>query len=90
VSGGCQARMSGHACAHMEYSVVYSVVLAMCGWRAQVWRDALAEKAQSPYVRQTLSSSGLRGLRFCPYEARPLLELAGAQTCRVLPHIVCH
>ena len=37
----------------------------------QVWQDALAEKQQSPYMRQTLASGGLRGLRFCPYEVRP-------------------
>ncbi|KAK9822240.1 hypothetical protein WJX81_004686 [Elliptochloris bilobata] len=38
------------------------------GHTVQVWQDALAEKQQSPYMRQTLASSGLRGLRFCPYE----------------------
>ena len=37
----------------------------------QVWQDALAQKQQSPYMRQTLASGGVRGLRFCPYEARP-------------------
>ena len=35
---------------------------------SQVWREALAEKQQAPYMRQTLASAGLRGLRFCPYE----------------------
>jgi hypothetical protein len=67
--------------------------LKLCRWRAQVWRDALAEKAQSPYVRQTLSSSGLRGLRFCPYEARPCSRARwrpDAQGPAAHPeHIVC-
>ena len=46
--------------------------IAMC-WAAsaQVWQDALLEKQQAPYMRQTLASGGVRSLRFCPYEVRP-------------------
>ena len=34
----------------------------------QVWKDALAQKQQSPYMRHTLSGGTLRDMRFCPYE----------------------
>ena len=34
----------------------------------QVWKDALAEKQQSPYMRHTLAGGVLRDFQFCPYE----------------------
>ena len=38
------------------------------GMAAQVWQDALAHKAQSPYMRHTLAGGTLRDFHFCPYE----------------------
>ena len=37
---------------------------------AQVWKDALTRKQQSPYMRHTLGGGIMRDLSFCPYEAR--------------------
>lgn len=34
----------------------------------QVWKDALAQKQESPYMRHTLPSGVLRDFHFCPYE----------------------
>lgn len=34
----------------------------------QVWKDALAQKQESPYMRHTLASGVLRNFHFCPYE----------------------
>ena len=36
---------------------------------AQVWKDALTRKQQSPYMRHTLAGGIMRDLSFCPYEA---------------------
>jgi hypothetical protein len=40
------------------------------GRRVQVWRDALASKAQSPYMTHRLAGGVLRDFHFCPYEVR--------------------
>lgn len=40
---------------------------------AQVWKDALAEKAQSPYMTHRLVGGTLRDFHFCPYEVREQL-----------------
>ena len=33
-----------------------------------MWRDALAHKAQAPYMNHELAGGALRSLAFCPYE----------------------
>ena len=38
------------------------------GRRVQVWKDALASKAQSPYMTHRLAGGTLRDMAFCPYE----------------------
>lgn len=34
----------------------------------QVWKDALAQKQESPYMRHTLAIGTIRDFHFCPYE----------------------
>lgn len=34
----------------------------------QVWKDALVQKQESPYMRHTLASGTIRDFHFCPYE----------------------
>ena len=41
--------------------------LASCFY-AQIWRDALRTKQQTPYMSHTLLDGALEGLGFCPYE----------------------
>lgn len=48
-------------------------------WK-QVWQDALAHKAQSPYMRHTLAGGALRDFHFCPYEVWCLIW-AGPALC---------
>ncbi|KAI8476944.1 MAG: WD40-repeat-containing domain protein [Monoraphidium minutum] len=38
------------------------------GRRLQVWQDALASKAASPYLTSQLPTGGVESLRFCPFE----------------------
>lgn len=38
------------------------------GRRAQVWKDALADKASGPYMNHSFNEGTLHSLRFCPYE----------------------
>ncbi|GBF94400.1 hypothetical protein Rsub_07214 [Raphidocelis subcapitata] len=38
------------------------------GRRLQVWNDALASKARSPYLTHALPTGGVASLRFCPFE----------------------
>lgn len=45
------------------------------GWgrRVNVWKDALSNKQQSPYMSHTVQGGQLRDFHFCPYEVCVLL-----------------
>lgn len=48
----------------------------------QVWKDALAQKQDSPYMRHTLASGTLRDFHFCPYEVQHPIAPFGSE----MPH----
>ena len=38
------------------------------GTRVEVWKDALADKQQKPYLVHRCTGHRIQDLRFCPYE----------------------
>ena len=52
----------------------------------QVWKDALAQKQESPYMRHTLASGTIRNFHFCPYEVNvPFSSIFDAYTHAQVP-----
>ncbi|EIE26391.1 WD40 repeat-like protein [Coccomyxa subellipsoidea C-169] len=55
------------------------------GRNVQVWKDALAQKQESPYMRHTLPSGVLRDFQFCPYEDVLAVGHSGGVSTMLVP-----
>lgn len=55
------------------------------GRRVQVWKDALSEKAQAPYMTHTVQTGTLADLAFCPYEDVLALGHSGGLSTMLVP-----
>ncbi|KAL4534869.1 hypothetical protein Ndes2526A_g05736 [Nannochloris sp. 'desiccata'] len=55
------------------------------GRRVQVWKDALSEKAQAPYMTHTVQAGVLADVAFCPYEDILALGHSGGVSTMIVP-----
>ncbi|KAK9916905.1 hypothetical protein WJX75_008601 [Coccomyxa subellipsoidea] len=55
------------------------------GRNVQVWKDALAQKQESPYMCHTLASGVLRNFHFCPYEDVLAVGHSGGVSTMLVP-----
>ncbi|BDA41031.1 WD repeat-containing protein 46 [Coccomyxa sp. Obi] len=55
------------------------------GRNVQVWKDALAQKQESPYMRHTLASGTIRDFHFCPYEDVLAVGHSGGVSTMLVP-----
>ncbi|KAK9810541.1 hypothetical protein WJX72_012424 [[Myrmecia] bisecta] len=55
------------------------------GRKVQVWKDALAEKQQSPYLTHVMPQGMLRDFHFCPYEDILAVGHSGGVSTMLVP-----
>ena len=55
------------------------------GRRVQIWKDALVEKAQAPYMTHTVQSGVLSSVGFCPYEDVLAMGHSGGVSTMLVP-----
>lgn len=55
------------------------------GRKMHVWKDALASKADAPYMTHTIASGHLRDFHFCPYEDVLAIGHSGGVSSMLVP-----